>query len=67
MVMGWQNTHLYAFEIGGKSYSDKESAEEMRNTLVADGTMLSDVLENKKKFIMSMRLAVSLSLFLRLI
>lgn len=50
MVMGWQNTHLYAFEINGKSYSDEESAEEMRNTFVADGTMLGDVLDNKKNF-----------------
>ncbi|MGE3610369.1 MAG: plasmid pRiA4b ORF-3 family protein [Bacteriovoracaceae bacterium] len=50
MVMGWQNTHLYAFEIGGKFYSDEESAKELKDTFIADGTMLCDVLEKRKKF-----------------
>jgi hypothetical protein len=50
MAMGWNNVHLYTFEINGKTYSDEESATEM-DYLLADGTELRHVLGTTKKFI----------------
>lgn len=50
MTMGWENTHLFSFEINGKSYSDSESAFEMANTIDSDGIELRDVLKDSKKF-----------------
>ncbi|MCB0413120.1 MAG: plasmid pRiA4b ORF-3 family protein [Bdellovibrionales bacterium] len=49
ITMGWNNAHLYAFEINGKSYSDEESAVEM-DYLPSDGIELRDVLGPSKKF-----------------
>jgi hypothetical protein len=50
IVMGWSDNHLYSFDIGNKSYSDKTSAEEMKNTYVAEGAILGDVLGKHKNF-----------------
>jgi hypothetical protein len=48
--MGWENRHLYSFKINEKSYSDGESAAELKNTFEAEGTLLSDALGGSKKF-----------------
>ena len=50
MTMGWEDRHLYSFEINKKTYSDGESAAEMNN-LDDEGILLSDILGNTKKFI----------------
>jgi hypothetical protein len=50
MSMGWQNAHLFSFEINGKSYSDEETASEMKNTFDAEGVELKDILGDTKKF-----------------
>ena len=47
--MGWENRHLYDFNINNKTYTDEESAIEM-NSLVADGVELRDILGDTKKF-----------------
>lgn len=49
MSMGWHNSHLYSFDINGKSYSDAESAEEMDMTST-DGLLLCEILGSTKKF-----------------
>lgn len=50
ITMGWENRHLYDFNINNKIYTDSESAFEM-NAMAADGLQLCDVLEDAKKFI----------------
>ncbi len=35
ITMGWENSHLYDFKINKKTYTDRESSEEM-NTLAVD-------------------------------
>lgn len=51
LVMGWEDSHLYSFEINKKSYSDSESALEMDKINDAEGTQLCDVIGNTKKFL----------------
>jgi hypothetical protein len=50
MSMGWENSHLFSFEINGKSYSDAESAAELDNIIDAEGVELREVLGDTKKF-----------------
>lgn len=50
MAMGWENRHLYVFEIDKKTYSDSESSFEMKNTLDTEGVELSDALGKTKNF-----------------
>lgn len=49
MTMGWENRHLFSFEINGKTYSDAETALEM-DDLDAEGVILCDVIGTSKKF-----------------
>ncbi|MCB9061404.1 MAG: plasmid pRiA4b ORF-3 family protein [Halobacteriovoraceae bacterium] len=49
ITMGWNNAHLYAFEINRKFYSDEESAVEM-DYIPSNGIELRDVLGSSKKF-----------------
>lgn len=50
ITMGWNDAHLFGFEIDGKFYSDSESAIEMDNTIDVFGLELRDVLNDTKKF-----------------
>ncbi len=49
MTMGWDDTHLYEFQIDGESYTDSDSADEM-NMKEAEGVLLCDVLGDAKSF-----------------
>ena len=49
MTMGWENSHLYFFQIDNKNYSPEISAKET-NDIPLEGILLADVLGNSKKF-----------------
>lgn len=49
MSMGWQAYHLYEFKINDKSYTDAESALEMK-AVSDEGVLLCDILGSSKKF-----------------
>lgn len=51
ITMGWGNSHLFAFEINGKSYTEGETADELGDAIDYEGVQLKDVLGDVKKFL----------------
>ena len=49
LAMGWDDQHLYSFDINGKTYSDEETALDA-NYHAVDGIILRDVLGDSKCF-----------------